>query len=83
MLNWKDEESRKTGEVESSELKLTDFKLVIHRHIHYSPDDWLLSVHYLMDKKVLKSKDIKDAKIEALNIIKTVLGRNLAELQPS
>ncbi len=43
------------------------FRLVVHRHIDYDPDQWLASCHpSVLDKVPLASKDIAEAKCQAV-----------------
>jgi hypothetical protein len=49
-------------------------KLTVHRHIHYKPDQWLASCQPdLFRQKLLESKDIEEAKVEALHRLKAML----------
>ena len=55
-------------------------KIVLHRHFHYEPDDWLLTAEPFFDKKVLKSKDVNDAKKECENLIVNELQKTLSKI---
>jgi hypothetical protein len=61
-------------------LQIGDFTLVLHRHIHYEPDDWLMSFENVINKKLLKSKDVEEAKAEALGIIKRIFEKAMKDL---
>ena len=43
--------------------------MIVTRHIHYSPDDWLVLCDFLGFRRVLQSKNLEDAKREALGLV--------------
>lgn len=47
--------------------------IILHRHIHYEKDDWLMSCEPWFTTRMLQSKDVDDAKAEALQKVKTAL----------
>lgn len=53
-------------------------RIVVHRHIHYPEDQWLLSCYGIFDKYKLSHKDIKDAKNEALRIVKEEMEKSIS-----
>ena len=59
------------------------YKVALHRHIHYAKDDWLLSCYGAFENKVLKSKDIGDAKSEAEIIVRKLFNDALNSLDES
>lgn len=47
------------------------FSITVTRHINYDPDVWIaMTSPDILDKKVLKSKDIEDAKKEAIDLFR-------------
>lgn len=83
-LVWKDissfSQSDKVRAVNSVEADAGVFRLRVHRHIYYNPDDWLLSVGGLVDKRLLKSKDLEEAKAEAVEYIRKLMTNVLEAL---
>ena len=75
MAKWKDKKKRfDSDEVESSSIRLGQFRLLIHRHIHYPPDVWLASCHLgIFDQVELASKDLKEAKCQAKAKVQVIL----------
>ena len=74
MSEWKDDKRGST-------LNLSDFRVNVHRHIHYEKDDWLLSVTGMrVDCKKLDSKELEAAKDEAERMVVSILTKNLNEL---
>jgi hypothetical protein len=52
---------------EGSVTNFAGCRLSIHRHIHYPKDQWLFSCNLLgIDNAELKSKDLEEAKQEAI-----------------
>lgn len=81
-MKWKDSyRSYKDKTINESELKLSRFRFVIHRHIDYPKDVWLSSCYGLFTQRELKNKDLDKAKIEAVNIVKKILNKTLSELK--
>ena len=69
---WKDRTgfSTKKQEARIWEAEIGSFRVTVHRHIHYDPDKWLLSVRpHIFDNHPLESVEIDDAKTEALNML--------------
>lgn len=64
MVEWKDKKNR-SGDVESSEIRLGVFRLIVHRYVGYPPDMWLATCYGVFDKTEMKSKDIDEAKCQA------------------
>jgi len=55
------------------ETRLGRFRLVVHRHIHYPANVWLASCESALNKRELASRDIEDAKSEAVAMLRAVL----------
>jgi len=45
-------------------------RLTVHRHIHYPPDTWLASASGMFDATPLRAKDVGEAQIEALRMVR-------------
>lgn len=71
---WKDISSYSRGDRDrtphSWECKVAGIRLVVTRHIHHDPSDWLVRCG-ILPERVLKSKDIDDAKAEALAMLRS------------
>jgi hypothetical protein len=71
---WKDASSYSKSDTDRSPncwvAKAGNLRLTLHRHIHYPKDTWLLSCAPFFDKRVLLSKDIVEAKSEALSLVR-------------
>jgi hypothetical protein len=94
MNTWEDATSYSRGEknrTPSMWRVVTDkgMRVFVHRHIHYAPDQWLLSCYTpdLCQNVVLKSTEADEAKREALDLIQSAtmelsnsVGRLIASL---
>jgi hypothetical protein len=81
MPKWKDKKKKfDNPEIDSSEIKLGLFRLFVHRHIHYPPDTWLASCGYLFSQIELASKDLEQAKIQAVAKVHVILEDALADI---
>lgn len=81
MATWKDKQQSYTNKtVVASEIQYGIFNICIHHHIHYEPDDWLVTCHELAIKKLLKSKDLNDAKKEVEVMIKEILDNAIKDI---
>lgn len=49
------------------------FHLIVHRHIHYEPDQWLASCPGVFENNALASPDIEQAKCQAVAKLQVVL----------
>jgi hypothetical protein len=78
MAKWNDK--NRNGVVVESTVQLGRFKLSVHRHIFYEPDQWLASSYGLFESKLLTSTDFEQAKAQAQNVLKQHLEQVLAEL---
>jgi hypothetical protein len=74
---WKDETSYTQGDKERIPRSWVRWdgllRVTVHRHIHYPPDQWLLSCAPWFDKRELESKDADAAKDEAVTLVLQVL----------
>lgn len=58
-------------------------RICVHRHIHYPKDQWLLTSEPFYDKWELVSKDIEDAKQEAINLVDEQLHKTISIIRES
>lgn len=68
---WKDTTSYRQGERDGEPrewtLRTEHLRVTVHHHMHYPPDQWLVSCHELnIEMMELKSKEVEKAKEEAL-----------------
>ena len=83
MVEWKDTSSWSKSDSEETRLvpkswtiNFNEFRLVVHRHIDYDKDEWLVTCYPgLFRQSVLKNKEIDLAKIEAILLLKTLLNK--------
>lgn len=71
MKKW--EHKTRGGEIVAATLRAGNFKITVHRHIHWSPDMWLVSCYGLFDNKELASKDLEQAKCQAAALVQVAL----------
>ena len=73
MKEWKDVSSYSRGDKERIPsawlLKAGYVRIVVHRHIHYPKDQWLLSCEPFYNNFELKNKDISKAKKSAISMV--------------
>ena len=87
-VHWKDISSWSRTEKDRSEPKSWEaqigmFRLIVHRYIHYPPDAWLASCRAdVFQKLELKSKDIDEAKREAVEKLKVICADALKAIGP-
>ncbi|KQN96904.1 hypothetical protein [Paenibacillus sp. Leaf72] len=55
--------------------------IMIHRHIDYAPDVWLMSCSFIDLSKKLENKEIEAAKTEAVALVKHKIESQIADLQ--
>lgn len=76
-IQWKDQSTHSrsdTAKVPNNWVaNVGRLRVVIHRHVHYSEDTWLLTCAPFFDKKPLKNVLIGDAKEEAIEMIRSEL----------
>lgn len=84
-VEWKDistfSQSDKERKPRSFEARIGKLRLSVHRHIHYEPDDWLMDFGDFGTMRLLKSKDIEDAKREASDIAMEMLSDAMDAIQ--
>ncbi len=76
---WKDETSYQRGEARDPKtwkMEIDLLCLVVTRHIHFAKDAWVFSFRPFYEMHQLKSKDIKEAKAEALRLAIGKLGEH-------
>lgn len=83
-MAWKDISSYSRNTVDRSprtlQLEVEPFMLVVTRHIHADPDQWVFRWHGTLDFHVLKSKDLEAAKAEAIGLVRKTLESALKKL---
>jgi len=62
-------------------IKVGSFYLHVHRHIHYPEDKWFASCSGLFSRRELASKEVRQAQIQALSHLHTVLLDGLASME--
>lgn len=72
--SWEDDYDGK-----GSEALFENFRVVVHHHIHYPPDVWLMSVYGIREKVPLKSKTLAEAKTEVLEWFQLMLAETLQD----
>ena len=60
-------------EVQSVQLTLPHGVRLVVTHLYYAPNDWFMHFYDSITERQLKSKDLKDAKKEAVEGIKVYL----------
>jgi len=78
-VEWKNVTSYSRGEKDRTprvwDARIGQFRLSVHRHIYFKPDVWLCSCHGICDCQPLESKDIDQAKVEALQMFRAILAK--------
>jgi hypothetical protein len=84
-MEWKDKTSYSQGDTiripSIWEISGDFVRITVHRHIHYNADDWLLSSNTGYDRHVLKSKELKEAQFEAINMVLRRANRIVMDMQ--
>lgn len=86
MPAWEDSSSWSQSESDRSvpkswKLQLGQFRLDVHHHIHHEPDVWLVSCYpELFCLAKLASKDVDEAKCQAVAKLQVVLQEALADI---
>lgn len=82
---WKDETSFSRGETDRTPktwvLKIGTLRLVVTRHIHFKPYEWVTTCNPFFDNRRLSSMEVDDAKTEALEIVREYLKTCLADVE--
>lgn len=77
MNQWEDISSYSKSEIErpikSLRLKVGYFYIILHRHVHYEKDDWLVNFSNVLNDRLLKNKDLELAKDEAIRLVKQII----------
>jgi hypothetical protein len=72
-MNWKNISSFSRDDTDRTpnawEAHAGGLRIVVHRHIHFPKDVWLLSTTPFFDRKQLTSKSIEEAKEEAVKLV--------------
>lgn len=65
--SWSDFDSKEVRAVPKSwTARIGRFRLTVHRHIQYEPDQWLASCPGVFECVELASKDVEQAKVQAV-----------------
>ncbi|MBB3048907.1 hypothetical protein FHR99_003181 [Litorivivens lipolytica] len=73
-IDWEDKFKRHdSNEIVGSELAIGGHRLSIHRHIYHEPDAWLSSCDGFFSQQKLSTKELDEAKVEALQLMQTEL----------
>ncbi len=84
MIEWIDTTSYRRGDNERRprvwRLKSSVLKLIVHRHISYGDDAWLVTCDPLFDNHKLPTTDEEQAKAMAIALVRQRLNEFLAEL---
>jgi len=87
MNEWKDISTYTKNDEERIpsiwELRVGKVRLLVHRHLHYEEDQWLMSVHgdVSVTNSPLLKKDVDEAKREAIQAMFTSLDRMAREFR--
>lgn len=77
MVAWNDVSSFSQGDKERIpncwKIKGGKLTVTVHRHIHFKKDDWLLSCEPWFSQHLLDSKEVEEAKNEALQKVRGAL----------
>ena len=81
MIEWKDQKkSFNNLEIVSSEVLLGDFRLCVHHHIDYPADTWLASCPGLFKQVELVSKELNEAKCQAVAKLQVIFETVLKDI---
>ena len=61
------------GVNDGAEARAGQLRVSVHRHRHYDPEAWLLSCSPFFDCRVLASKELEEAKLQAVSLVQTTL----------
>lgn len=82
---WKDVSSWSRSETDrtpkSWEIRLGGILVFVTRHIHYAKDDWVLRCEAFFGDMALESKDIDEAKAEAVRIVRQAAQRVVDDIK--
>ena len=81
---WKDETSFSKSDKDHTPrtwcAKFGGFSLILTRHIHYTPDEWVASCCGVFENKVMASKEVYDAAAEAVATLQFKLKAAIGEI---
>lgn len=86
-VDWKDETSYSQNDKERIpsvwRCQIGLARISVHRHMHYEPDQWLLTAHGILsiERHLLKNKDLFRAQIEALRTVLKALKPIVTDLE--
>jgi hypothetical protein len=62
-------------------IQFGDLEISVHHYVGYPPEMWLMTCHQVcIGPRGLKSKDIEDAKAEAIGVVRAVVNEWAAAL---
>lgn len=86
-MKWKDISSYSQGDREKKprtvRLDVAGLKIVITRHIHNAPDDWVLNCEPWFNGRKVGDGALEDAKETALYLVRDRLAEATAALVPN
>lgn len=86
-MNWKDISSRSQGDKDRSprtvQLEVGGLRIVVTRHVHHAPDDWVLNCEPWFRERKVGDGSLEDAKETALYLVRDRLADAVASLTPN
>lgn len=80
-MQWKDISSHSQRDIDRTPktfaLNVAGLKLVVTRHIHHAPTDWVLKCAPWFEQKVISNGSADDAKNAALSAVRSKLAAAL------
>ena len=74
MVKWEDKKKRYDDPtIVSSTARVGMFRLSVHHHIYFPDDVWVATCYGMFEKVELKSKDLEEAKCQAVAKMQVVL----------
>lgn len=79
-LVWRDETSYSRDEKEPRTPRtwatsVGPIRVWVSRHIHYAPDEWTIGASALVVTRAAKSKDLEEAKAEAVTALRRIVAQ--------
>lgn len=85
-MEWKDETSYRQGDTDRTPktwvLGVAGLRIVVSRHIHFAPDEWVLTCEPWFNKKVISNGTEGEAKEAALSAVRNCVATALFVLPP-